>query len=97
MEIKVFLNLFIFSRKTLINFFFLQQKITENFKMSENLEYKDSNNCGDNLDGTYTISTGGGSKLHSQQQQQQVQTTTMAAATTNGRRFVNVDKFLMQR
>ncbi|KAI8126500.1 TOG array regulator of axonemal microtubules protein 1 [Lucilia cuprina] len=60
----------------------------ENFKMSENLQHKDFNNCDDNLDGTYTISPGG-TKLPSQPQQQQ-------QAATNGRRFVNVDKFLMQ-
>lgn len=53
--------------------------------MSENLQHKDLNNCDDNLDGTYTISPGG-TKLSSQQ-----------LAATNGRRFVNVDKFLMQR
>ncbi|XP_065357007.1 uncharacterized protein LOC135951310 [Calliphora vicina] len=56
----------------------------ENFKMSENLQHKDLNNCDDNLDGTYTISPGG-TKLSSQQM-----------AATNGRRFVNVDKILMQ-
>ncbi|KAM7351791.1 uncharacterized protein ACRADG_004524 [Cochliomyia hominivorax] len=58
----------------------------ETFKMSENLQHKDLNNCNDNLDGTYTISPGG-TKQPSQ---------TQAATTTNGRRFVNVDKILMQ-
>lgn len=59
--------------------------------MSENLHQKDLNNCNnDNLDGTYTISPGG-TKIPSQHY------STAVATATNGRRFVNVDKFLMQR
>lgn len=68
--------------------------------MSENLQQKDSNNCGDNLDGTYTISNGSSAKPHQQQQTATDATVTVAAATTataDGRRFVNVDKFLTQR
>lgn len=54
--------------------------------MSENLQQKDFNNCGDNLDGTYTINSDG-TKVPTQQQ-------TVATVATNGLRFVNVDKFL---
>ncbi|XP_011291192.1 uncharacterized protein LOC101891275 [Musca domestica] len=65
----------------------------ETFKKLENLQTKDSNNCNDNLDGTYTICMG--SKLSATLHQQHQQMTAAAtAAAANGRRFVNVDKIL---
>ncbi|XP_061394675.1 probable cyclin-dependent serine/threonine-protein kinase DDB_G0292550, partial [Musca vetustissima] len=68
----------------------------ETFKKFENLQTKDSNNCSDNLDGTYTICMGSklSATLHQQHQQMTAAAAAATAASANGRRFVNVDKIL---
>ncbi|XP_073825968.1 uncharacterized protein [Musca autumnalis] len=68
----------------------------ETFKKLENLQPKDSNNCNDNLDGTYTICMGSKLSATLHQQHQQMTAAAAQAAAANGRRFVNVDKILTQ-
>ena len=84
--------------KKLFNFSKLP-KILDIFKPSENGNKESKNNNGnDNLDGTYTICTGipnesnCSNKVHNQQQQ-----SANGGGNSNTRRFINVDKFIMQR
>lgn len=79
-----------------------------NSNNSNNLTRNNNSNTNTVLDGTYTLYTaidnGGGTpsaqattKANQQQQQQQQQINVVTTATANGRRFVNVEKFVMQR
>ncbi|XP_050318364.1 uncharacterized protein LOC126751940 [Bactrocera neohumeralis] len=67
---------------------------------SSNLTPNNNNNAHTDLDGTYTIYTaidnGGGTPTPQTSQQQHKQQQHVLATAANGRRFVNVEKFVMQ-